>query len=553
MYIVASEPPTPPLAASLSTEAVPPSELSPTDEIPSNIPKTTRLSWAEVAKLPAKKDAERDFLDLIVVLGDLSAKGNPRPRFATVSSLLRDRKPDVVEAVDVAQFKAYLQLAESAGIVTLEHRQDGDGYVALRDKRNTSSDGPSQHTQSQHPGSRFHDLIKALNGLRLAGDPEPRFGTVTQPLRKNPSVYKDAGVTKFKDYIRAAVEAGVVTVRSGVKTGDGWLKLCPAYTDPPVLPSTSISSPGIPPTPTASAPSPFTPLIDFLKSKQSTSAQPIPFSDIFTHFISTLGYPNLVSLYTSVPGVTTFSQYIDAAITSGLIFLVSGTTASRDALLSLRDTKPSPSVNTRSPRHGPFEPLIGALTELWHEGKREPAFSEVYPLLLARDVMAYERVGAATIEDYVIKAAAANLVIYDSLTTSGIFSMAATVRLRVPPQLPDDPPPPAQPNVPIRPLPSYPPPKEITVSPPSTNVTPNPFQDLIAVLTKLRESMGESESRFSSVVSLLLTRRPDAYASVGVTNFTDYITLAMMNGVVRIRWVGQRDGWVWLVARDPRN
>ena len=553
MYIVASEPPTPPLAASLSTEAVPPSVLSPTDEIPSNIPKTTRLSWAEVAKLPAKKDAERDFLDLIVVLGDLSAKGNPRPRFATVSSLLRDRKPDVVEAVDVAQFKAYLQLAESAGIVTLEHRQDGDGYVALRDKRNTSSDGPSQHTQSQHPGSRFRDLIKALNGLRLAGDPEPRFGTVTQPLRKNPSVYKDAGVTKFKDYVQAAVEAGVVTVRSGVKTGDGWLKLCPAYIDPPVLPSTSISSPGIPPTPTASAPSPFTPLIDFLKSKQSTSAQPIPFSDIFTHFISTLGYPNLVSLYTSVPGVTTFSQYIDGAITSGLIFLVSGTTASGDALLSLRDTKPSPSVNTRSPRRGPFEPLIGALTELWHEGKREPTFSEVYPLLLARDIMAYERVGAATIEDYVIKAAAANLVIYDSPATSGIFSMAATVRLRVPPQLPDNRPPPAQPNVPIRPLPSYPPPKEITVSPPSTNVTPNPFQDLIAVLTKLRESMGESESRFSSVVSLLLTRRPDAYASVGVTNFTDYITLAMMNGVVRIRWVGQRDGWVWLVARDPRN
>ena len=73
------------------------------------------------------------------------------------------------------------------------------------------------------------------------------------------------------------------------------------------------------------------------------------------------------------------------------------------------------------------------------------------------------------------------------------------------------------------------------------------------VLTKLRESMGESEFRFSSVVSWLLTRRPDAYASVGVTNFVDYIALAMANGVVRIRWMSQRDDRVSLVTQGPKD
>ena len=462
------------------------------------------------------------FIDLILVLDDLSANGNSRPQFSTVFSLLRDRKPDMVEAVDATKFKVYLQLAESTGIVAVEHHQDGDGCVTLRHQPNTSSDGPSQHAQSQHAGSRFRDLTGVLNDLRPTEDPERRFSAITKPLRKNPSVHKDAGVTRFKDH----VEPGLVT----------------------------------PPSRTASTPPPFAPLVDFLKSKRSTNAQPVPFSDIFAHFISTLGHPEMVSLCTSIPGVSTFGQYIDAAIASGLISLISGTTTSRDALISLRDTKSSLSVRpqfpvpvkTRTTQHGPFEPLIRTLTKLWHEGKREPAFSEVHPLLLAQDIMAYDRADAVTIEDYVTKAAAANLVIYDSLAAFGIFSMCTTVRLREPPRLPEDQSPPTQlRNFSTTPLPSFPP-KEITVLPPPTNVTPNPFQDLIVVLTKLRESMGESEFRFSSVVSWLLTRRPDAYASVGVTNFVDYMALAMKNGVVRIRWAG-RDGWVSLVTQGPKD
>ena len=70
------------------------------------------------------------------------------------------------------------------------------------------------------------------------------------------------------------------------------------------------------------------------------------------------------------------------------------------------------------------------------------------------------------------------------------------------------------------------------------------------VLTGLQASTGESVFRFSRVVPFLLKRKPDAYASVGVARFMDYVTLAMENGVVRAEGMDQGDGWVSL--SDPR-
>lgn len=564
LYTAVSEPSVSLPNMLLPTEEVPPLNLSPPQEIPPNnpAPRTPRLSWAEVAKLNTKTDAKQDFKDLITVLGELSANGNPMPRYSTVAPLLKERKPDVLETAGVTQFKAYMQLAESAGIVSVEQNQDGDGWITLRHKRNTISNDPLQHTPSRRAGSRFRDLIKILNDLRLAEDAEPRFSAVgPRLLRKNPSIYENAGVTKFKEYVEAAVEAGVVTVR-GVKNGDGWLKLCPAYRNPPVHSSTSASTVNtlspFPPLPPSTS-FPFAPLVDFLKFKQSTGTQPIPFSDILAHLISTLGYPDLLSLYNSVPGVTTFGQYLDAAIASGVVSLVSGTTTSRDALVSLRDTKvtlgvgpqlPVP-INPSASQHGPFEPLITTLTKLWHEGKQEPMLFEIHPLILAQDLMAYGRVGAMTIKDYAVKAAAANLVIYDPLVMPGVSFMASTVRLREPPQSSDDLSPASPPDASTTPLPSLPPPQEIAAPPPLVNVTPNSFRDIAAVLTKLRASTGETESRFSSVVPLLLKRRSNVYASVGVTKFKDYVILAMEYGVVRIKGMKQGDGWVALA--DPKS
>ena len=392
---------------------------------------------------PVKVEARRGFEDLIVVLSQLSANGGPAPRFSTVFSLWKDRKPAAFETVSTAKFKAYLRLADSAGIIAFEQHQAGDGWVTLCHRRNTDSNSPPQHD-----ASRFRDLIEILNDYRLAGDPEPRFFTVSQRLlRTNPSVFEDAGVTEFEEYVRGAAEAGIVTVR-GVGNSDCSLKLCLAYCSPPPPSPTLTRTDSTPPTLTASNNSPFAPLVEFLKTKQLASAQPISFAKAFNHLVSALGYDDMASLCTSVPGVTTFGQYLDAAIDSGLVSLVGGTTASRDALVSL------------------------------------------------------------------------------------------------PVGLPGGPPSLAPQHISTTPPLSVPLPQETAVSSPSVNVTPNFFWDLTAVLTELSASTGESAFWFSSVIPLLMKRKPDAYASVGVTGFTDYVTLAVENGIVKVGAMDRYDGLV---------
>ena len=364
----------------------------------------------------------------------------------------------MVETVGATNFKAYLRLAESAGIIAVEHCQDGDGWVTFSHKWKANP-----NNSPQRAGLRFRDLIEILNDLRLAGVSEPRFFTVGARLRRNnPSIYKGAGVTKFEEYAQAAEEAGVVTIR-GVRNGDGLLKLCPVYCSSPVCPSTPMRAVSIPPTPAASTALPFAPLVDFLRSKQSTRSQPISFSEVFAHFVMTRGYAGLVSLCTSVPGVTTFGRYIDAAIDSGLVSLVGGTTTSGSRLVLSSDAGRARGVG------------------LW---------------------------------------------------------------------LPDSPSPPAQRSVSTTPLLSSPSSPEIMVSPPLVKATSDSFLDLAVVLRELQASTGESAFRFSNVIPLLLERKTNPYASVGLGSFADYVTLAMESGVVRAEWTDQADGWVTLT--DPR-
>ena len=327
-------------------------------------PKAPHTLWAEVTQSPSKADARRGFEDLVIVLSELSAYRDSAPRFSTVFSLWRNRKPGAFEAVSATRFKAYLQLAESAGILTLERGRGGDGSVILRIQWEANSGSPSRPTPPPHSGSRFHDLIQIPNDLRLAGDPEPQFSIVGSRLpRKNPSIYEDAGVRGFGEYVKAAVKAGVVTVR-GKKKGDGRLKLCPAYCSPPVPSQTLAITAKTPPIRPACNGSSFAPLVGFLKSKQSTSDQPISYSEAIAHLVST--YPDLDSLCTSVPGVTTVGQYIDAAIASGLVCLARGTTASRDALVCLRvgspDGRSLPTQRSVSPAppptHAPPQEIV---------------------------------------------------------------------------------------------------------------------------------------------------------------------------------------------------
>jgi len=304
-YAVASD-------TSASLPVAPPSELSPIREVSLNalastfVPRTPCFPQAEVARSSPKNGAERGFEDLIAILGELLANGGSTPRISTVFSLWRDKKSDTFETVNATRFRAHLQRAVSAGIVAVEQRKDGDGWVTLRRQREADPKNP-QHALSQHPVSQSRGSIRAPNDLRVSENLEPQSFTVGQRApRKNPSIYEDAGVA---------------TIRT---TGT-----------PPIL--------------AANAPPSFAPLVELLKSKQLTSGQPISFSEVFAHLVSTLGYGDFVSLCTSVPGVTTFSEYIDAAVASGLVSLVGGTGASESALVSLRDAGLAQGTGQRSP------------------------------------------------------------------------------------------------------------------------------------------------------------------------------------------------------------
>lgn len=89
--------------------------------------------------------------------------------------------------------------------------------------------------------------------------------------------------------------------------------------------------------------------------------------------------------------------------------------------------------------------------------------------------------------------------------------------------------------------------------PPVTNITPSSFLDLVVILTELWAETGESEFRFSNIIPLLREKCPNAYASVGVENFKDYVTLAISHGVVKIRGTTQSDGWVSLSNPKSRG
>ena len=227
---------------------VPPLQLPPTHENPSNAPpptltpNTPRLPWAEVAKSLLEADAKRGFEDLIAILSELSAYGDTAPRSSTILSLWGDREPDAFEAVSVMQFKAYLQLAESAGIVTLEQGQGKDRWVILRSQWETDSDVDQgdgwdslsiQSSKSSWGGTvaaapppvrlkgggvdaEFVDLVEMMGVMWRKGEKKPalhRVGTkLSQDAERWAWMLNACGVRKFKAYAELAKNAGIVEI-----------------------------------------------------------------------------------------------------------------------------------------------------------------------------------------------------------------------------------------------------------------------------------------------------------------------------------------------------
>lgn len=462
----------------------------------------------------------------------MRSKGTLKPRFSIVAPLLLDRKPDVYQAAGVTQLKAYLQLAENIGIVSLEQDKDGDGWMCLRHPwhqvtKSPPASPPRPQPQSQNWKSHsvFHDLIIVLNELRLNDDPEPRFSTVApRLLRRKAHVYELAGAVKFKDYIEAAVKAGVATVR-GVQNGDGWVTLCDRWCSKPEAPRRPEPQPVQQP---LSMPSAFQPLVSVLEDLRSKGQSQCRVSTIFSHLVWS-GRPKIYEL----AGVATFKEYINAAVTAGAITIEGGDASNADASVSLKEPQQS-FIAPIAPSPPTFEDLSAVLDELCGGGMTDLRFSQIEPAILARNPQAFARAGVSTIGDYMRLAGNAGIV---PVKTDGDEDGWVTLR---PPAKPT---PPTTSSSPVSGSESSTPPR----------ITSSTFRDLVSVLQHLRSSTGENEARFANVVPLLLRRKPNAYHSVGVTKFKEYIALAVSAGIVSIRGAKNGDGWISLCATRPTN
>lgn len=503
--------------------------------------------------------AQPEFKDLVIVLNEMRANGISKPRFSIVAPVLLDRKPDVYQAAGVAQLKTYLQLAQNMGMVSLEQDKDGDGWMCLCHPWCDSSSSPEPlpstppHAQKAtlawkpSTNSIFHDLVLVLNELRLTGDPEPRFSTVAPRLLKRKAhVYELAGTTKFKEYIEAAVKAEIVATR-GVRNGDGWVTLCEKWCSEPEKVETPRRAEELQPVETlsslpVSSSSAFQSLVTVLEDLRAKRQEQPRISTIFSHLVWS-GKPKIYEL----AGVATFKEYMNAAIAAGIIIVDGGDASNADASVLLCNStpvlleKPIPMV----PSASAFDCLTSALDELRGSGMTELHFSEVAPVVLAKDPQAFTKVGVTTIGAYIRLARQAGLVpvrVTDG-NEDGWVNLRSERSLVKPPSTPA--PVPSLSNADLSP--SRTPPPSVVTKIPST------FRDLVVVLQQLQSTTGETEARYANVVPLLLRKKPTAYQSVGVTKFKEYIALAVEAGIVTVRGVKNGDGWISLCPDRPGN
>ncbi|KAF9050673.1 DUF537-domain-containing protein [Hymenopellis radicata] len=95
------------------------------------------------------------------------------------------------------------------------------------------SPGPAHASASYQVSHQepFHTLIRILNTHRLKGRPQPLRSVIGLELSAwDNEVYKNAGVSKFKEYAELAVKAGVVEL--GGKDGSAWISLRPGWVRP---------------------------------------------------------------------------------------------------------------------------------------------------------------------------------------------------------------------------------------------------------------------------------------------------------------------------------
>jgi hypothetical protein len=176
------------------------------------------------------------FRDLVSILKQLRCTtGKSEARFANVVPVLLKKNANAYPSVGVTKFTDYIELAVSAGVVYVRGMKNGDGWIELREGNYNSPSSPaSESAPSSTPAipPMFKDLVWLLRQLRSTGDAEPLFSLIAESLLKSEAVKARTlgafGTTKFKTYVEAARDVGIVTMRCH-RVGEERISLCPAW------------------------------------------------------------------------------------------------------------------------------------------------------------------------------------------------------------------------------------------------------------------------------------------------------------------------------------
>ncbi|KAF7440739.1 hypothetical protein PC9H_001087 [Pleurotus ostreatus] len=199
------------------------------------------------------------FILLVEILLRYSAEGLLMVSRSKVAIELLAKNKLIYQQAGVSRFGEYAALAQSSGLVELGTSEGGDPWISLSlsiasdcpspstsppetlsppiTQRCSAAPGPSLinfHLPTPRPSkppttpepartklaSHFWPLIDILEEHRRRGIPQPLRSVVAQELQRH-NVYKEAGVTKFREYIALAESAQIVTL--GGTSGRDWV------------------------------------------------------------------------------------------------------------------------------------------------------------------------------------------------------------------------------------------------------------------------------------------------------------------------------------------
>ncbi|EDR10914.1 uncharacterized protein LACBIDRAFT_315902 [Laccaria bicolor S238N-H82] len=211
---------------------------STTAVVPVTVPPPKTEGW-QVKIVPPQ------FRTLVNTLELHRSKGFPRPFRSGIAFELAQKDHMVYKKAGVERFGQYATLAEKEGIVALGGKEGGawiglrpEWYGAITFLRRNSIDTeepaipPALHNRGScgihGEAPNWQHLIETLSCLQsIVGERLLRSRVGLELVSRKATVYRDAGVKSFAEYVSLAQTKGIVHL--GGIDGHAWIRLDPCY------------------------------------------------------------------------------------------------------------------------------------------------------------------------------------------------------------------------------------------------------------------------------------------------------------------------------------